>query len=607
MPGITGIIGVAGDTGNRQRVESMVSAMLYEGSYSSGVYVNDPIGLWVGWTSHQDSFSDGMPVWNETGDIGLIFSGEDFTDPSEVDALKAQGHSFDAGKGNYLVHLYEELGLRFLEKLNGWFSGILVDLRERKIYLFNDRYGLNRIYYHETPEALYFSSEAKSLLKVLPHLRRINLQSLGECFSCGCVLENRSLFSGVYLLPGGSVWIFSPGRQVKKETYFKPAQWESQSKCGPQEYQDKLGATFSRILSRYLRGPEQVGMSLTGGVDSRMIMAWLPPTCGHLPCYTFAGMYRDSRDVRIASEVAKLCRQPHTVIRVNGNFFGEFPALAERTVYISDGAMDVSGAAELYVNRLAREIAPVRLTGNYGGEVLRGLVAFKPRSMNADFLEPAFAGMVRDARDTYNALLQGHRTAFIAFRQVPWHHYNRLVVEQSQLTLRSPYLDNDLVALAYQAPADLPASKDSSLRLIADGNPALARLETDHGLVPFSSSLRAKISNLCQEFTVRAEYAYDYGMPQWLARVDHMAAPLHFEELFLGRHKFCHFRIWYRDQLSPYVKDVLLDSRTRSRSFLQGSRLEEMVTSHTDGRCNHTLDIHRILTTELVHRLLIEG
>jgi len=338
-----------------------------------------------------------------------------------------------------------------------------------------------------------------------------------------------------------------------------------------------------------------------------MIMAWLPTTCGHLPCYTFAGMYRDCRDVRIAREVAKLCRQPHAVIRVNSNFFDEFPALAERTVYISDGAMDVSGAAELYVNRLAREIAHVRFTGNYGGEVLRGLITFKPHRVSADFLEPEFAGVVRDACETYNALAQGHRTSFIAFKQVPWHHYNRLAIEQSQLTLRSPYLDNELVALAYQAPVDLPASKDPSLRLIADGNPALARLETDRGLVPFSSSLRAKISNLFQEFTVRAEYAYDYGMPEWLAAVDHLAAPLHFEKLFLGRHKFCHFRVWYRDQLSPYVKDVLLDSRTRARPFLQVAGLEEMVRSHTNGRRNHTLEIHRILTTELTYRLLIEG
>ena len=58
----------------------------------------------------------------------------------------------------------------FLEKLNGWFSGVLLDLREQKFVLFNDRYGVNRIYYHEDSRGFYFSSEAKSLLKILPAL-----------------------------------------------------------------------------------------------------------------------------------------------------------------------------------------------------------------------------------------------------------------------------------------------------------------------------------------------------------------------------------------------------------------------------------------------------
>ena len=60
-----------------------------------------------------------------------------------------------------------------------------------------------------------------------------------------------------------------------------------------------------------------------------------------------------------------------------------------------------------------------------------------------------------------------------------------------------------------------------------------------------------------QEFTFKAEYAYDYGMPQWLARLDHVFAPLRLEKLFLGRHKVAHFRVWYRDELSHYLKEIL--------------------------------------------------
>jgi len=54
----------------------------------------------------------------------------------------------------------------------------------------------------------------------------------------------------------------------------------------------------------------------------------------------------------------------------------------------------------------------------------------------------------------------------------------------------------------------------------------------------------------------KAEYAYDYGMPQWMARIDHLFSWFHLERLFLRRHKFNHFRVWYRDSLSDYVRET---------------------------------------------------
>ena len=118
--------------------------------------------------------------------------------------------------------------------------------------------------------------------------------------------------------------------------------------------------------------------------------------------------------------------------------------------------------------------------------------------------------------------------------------------------------------------------------------------------------LLGHMQQLYEEFTAKSEYAYDYGMPQWLARIDHILAPLHLERLFLGRHKFYHFRVWYRDELSQYVKDMLLDSCTRKRPYLRETFLEEMVNSHLKGNRNYTLEIHRALTIELIQRQLIE-
>src|SRR4029453_19059679 len=135
---------------------------------------------------------------------------------------------------------------------------------------------------------------------------------------------------------------------------------------------------------------------------------------------------------------------------------------------------------------------------------------------------------------------------------------NKFTVERSQVTYRTPYFDNDLIALAYQTPAKL-LHNEPALRVIADGNPALAKIATDRGLVLRSIPGVDRALHWYQEFTFKAEYAFDYGMPQWLAAVDHMFANLRLEKLFLGRHKVAHFRVWYRDELSPWLRELLLD------------------------------------------------
>ena len=283
-------------------------------------------------------------------------------------------------------------------------------------------------------------------------------------------------------------------------------------------------------------------MSLTGGLDGRMIMAWARPNRGEMPCYTFNGSYRDCADARIARKVAAACGQLHQTISVGDEFLAQFPRLAEQTVCITDGAMDVTGAAELYVNRLAREIAPVRLTGNYGSEILRRHVAFKPHALTSEMFSSDFLPHLAAAARAYSEEAAGNQLSFIAFKQVPWHHYARLAVEQSQISVRSPFLDNDLVALAFQAPPEAAASLSPSLRLIAEGNSALGQIPTDRGITYPADRMMNRVHRSIQEFLAKAEYAYDYGMPNWLARADRYLAPLQLERFFLGHQKFCHFR-----------------------------------------------------------------
>jgi asparagine synthase (glutamine-hydrolysing) len=604
VPGIVGLVTRKPREQAEAELLRMVDVLRHEPFYATGTWVDEALGVYVGWIARKDSFSDGMPLRNERGDV-LVFSGEEFGEPGTAGRLRERGHRLDAEGPSYLVHLYEEDPF-FWAGLNGRFHGLVADRTRGTVTLFNDRYGLQRVYYHEAREAFYFAAEAKAILAVRPELRRVDVRGLGELVACGCVMEDRTLFAGIHLLPGAAAWVYQRGSLARKDTYFRRAEWESQPVLEPEPFYREVREVFARNLARYFKAREPIGMSLTGGLDTRMIMAWQKHPPGALSCYTFGGMYRECRDVRVARQVARASGQPHQVISVGQEFLARFPRYAERTVYITDGCLDVSHAADLYVSEHARDIGPVRMTGNYGGEVLRRVVAFKPQPLPLGFAGD-LSPYARQAEETFGSLRQGHPLSFALFRQAPWHHHGLLALEESQLSVRSPYLDTELVRIVFRAPPAAVANEDMCLRLVADGNAALGRIPTDRGLGGERGRLAIVASRGLAEFSRKAEYAYDYGMPQWLARVDHWAQRVRLERLFLGRHKFYHFRIWYRDALAKYVREVLLDPRTLARPYLVRSGVEAIVQGHLRGDRNYTDEIHRVLTLELLHRLLIDS
>jgi asparagine synthase (glutamine-hydrolysing) len=609
MPGIVGLITRMPREQAQSQLLRMVETLRHESSYVTGTWIDESLGIYVGWAVRKNGFADGMPLRNEKKDKVLIFAGEEYPDPAIKRQLKEHGHTFESTGPEYLVHLAEEDPV-FPKNLNGRFHGLLTDINSGAATLFNDRYGMQRIYYHESKEAFYFAAEAKAILEIRPDLRNADARGLGEFVACGCVLEDRTIFQDIHALPPASAWVFRNGRLDRKGKYFEASEWENQGPLEPEAYYQQLQQVFSANLPRYFDGQERVGMSLTGGLDTRMVMARWKAAPQSLPCYTFGGPY-DCQDVVIAREVARISGQSYQVIPVGDEFLSRFAHYAERAVYLSDGCAAVNRAADLYVNEIAAGIAPVRMTGNYGSEILRRLRAFKPGLPSAGLFQPEFLSQVDLAAGTYDKHFQGHAVSFTAFRQAPWYQQGLLALEQTQLSLRSPFLDNDLVQTAFRAPkseimkSDIFEDNDECGRLISEGDAALAQVPTDRGLGGKKSWLTPMRRGLL-EFTFKAEYAYDYGMPQWMARIDHGFSMLHFERLFLGRHKFCHFRVWYRDALAQYVREILLDPRTLSRPYIERNTLETMVSHHLKGDRNYTTEIHRLLTLELQHRLFLD-
>jgi asparagine synthase (glutamine-hydrolysing) len=605
MPGIAGLITQLPKERAVALLCQMVKALAHEPFYETGIWMDEPLGIYVGWAVRKGSFCDRMPVTNETGSVTLVLSGEVYPAAGTIEELKAKGHSFDERPAAYLPHLCEEEP-DFPLSLNGLFHGIVADRKRGTVALFNDRYGMHKLCYHQSSEAFYFAAEAKAILAVRPELRTVDERSLGEFVACSCVLGNRTVFKRIQVLPGGSAWFFRNAEIDRKTTYFEAREWENQVPLDPESYYRELRDTFARNLQLYFAGREQAGMTLTGGMDTRLIMAWHKSPPGSLPCYTFGGVVRECHDVRIARRIADLCKQPYQVIPIGEEFLAQFPRYAERSVYLTEGGVDVYRASDLYVSERARRIAPAKVVGTYGSEIVRHAVMFKAVTPPAGLLKPDFLPFIRQAQETYSELRREHPLTFAAFHQSPWYHQGILALENSQLTVRSPYLDNDFVRTVFRAPQNDTVNGDIRLRLIKEGDPILGRMQTDLGFGG-NAGVFSKISRAMLHFTFKAEYAYDYGMPQWLSRTDNVLSAFHLERMFLGRHKVSHFRIWYKDALSKYVREILLDERTLSRPYLERGAVEAVVEGHTRRGLNYTSAIHKLLSVELLHRVFFDA
>ena len=235
MPGIVGLITRIPRERAERELLTMVETLRHEPFYLTGTWINESLGVYVGWVARQGSFSDGMPLASEQENIAMVFSGEDHSEAGMSIKLKERGHAAKPDGPRYLIHLYEE-DPTFPAGLNGWFHGLIADRTRGTAMLFNDRFGMHRLYYHESKDAFYFAAEAKAILAVRPELRRINAQGLGEWIECGCVLENRTLFENLHVLPPASTWVFRNGSVERKASYFQPREWEEQGTLSPERF-----------------------------------------------------------------------------------------------------------------------------------------------------------------------------------------------------------------------------------------------------------------------------------------------------------------------------------------------------------------------------------
>lgn len=583
MPGIVGVICRAPYAECERHLGIMLAAMNRGKGHATGTALYPSMGAYLGWVAHHGSLAERESSAVRPGGARLLLAGE-FNAPTDP------------------IASYEREDNGFARRLNGLFAGVVVDPIHERLLLFNDRYGSERIYFYERPGMVFFASEAKALLSVLPEARSLDDAGVADFLAYGSARGGRTLFRDVHLIPGGTVWRFDRGNAIERVRYFVPSEWEEQEPLDNRAFSSAFEQAFAEVLPKYFPETERVGISITGGLDTRMIMACRPRS-SDAACYTYAAETGETLDVTLGRRISQVCGLEHHVLRLGPDFLHRFGQHLDETVWVTDGCAGALGAHELGLSRLARELAPVRLTGNFGSELLRGVSTYKPLGLSENLIHVDFRGRLAEAR---NARTASHPITHAAFEEIPEHLFGTLAAARAVLTVRTPYLDSALVRLAYSAPALARRSSQSAMDLIAHRDLELARIPTDRGLIPARPSGTLSLLRLFHAVAFKLDYLHKEGLPGRMSGLEPVFRGLSAIGI-LGLHKFLAYRGWFRVELAPYVREVLSDPRTGRMPYWDGRTLASLAEDHISGRRNCVKEIHAVLTLEAVQRMLLEG
>jgi asparagine synthase (glutamine-hydrolysing) len=590
MPGIAVLVGVESQTERDDLMAKMIGAMRHEEAYvSETMTATGAASVALGYAGHGDT-----SLWEKpAAQVGpepamVLFSGELYREIKR-----------DQSDAEYVAERYAKEGVECLGSLDGTFSCVILDRHNQCLYIFNDRFGMHRLFCGQEGNQVCIASEAKAIAAAFPACRSLDPTGVAEFLACGCTIRDQSLLHGVLILPAASLLTVRPNGELRRQTYFSPLEWESQSRYDIDDFEDAMFAALHDAIRRR-RGAvagKVSALSLTGGVDSRLVLAVGGFRPGEIPCYSFGSYRRESLDVKIARQVAQRSGQEFLPIVIDRSFAADLPEYYERAVHLSDGYIGIGGAAELRVVTRAREISPIRLTGNYGSELLRGVRAFGFRAPRPKVTTREIDPVLEEVRSAFDEIgAMASATSFVAFHQAQHQAYGRTAVERAYLRPRTPFLDRDLVRLMYRAPTGLDGLA-LSRELIRRSSADLLSVATDRGYFGRAPKPLRATTRVWREVMFKAEYAIGNGLPDTLAPLSPLFGTLGLESFVLGRNKFYHVRQYLRHGLADFLRDHLLDpALVSSIPFIDSKGVHAALCDHYEHRENNAGLLDRLLT-----------
>jgi len=605
-------------------VQRMLDTIRHRGPDDEGLWVNGHVGLGSRRLAIIDlSPRARQPMTNDDGSLHLVFNGEIYNFQALRADLERRGHRFRSDSDTEtILRLYEDEGIKCLDRLWGMFALALWDARDGSLIVARDRLGKKPLFYHFNGEHLVFGSEPKTILQDPDVTAEADPSAIDHYLTYGYVPSPLSAFRGLRKLPPAHYLRLHEGA-LSVERY-----WTLRYSPKREEREDhlieELGALLREAVRLRLIADVPVGALLSGGLDSSTVVALMRQvTSGRITTFSIGFEDADYDELRYAREVARRFDTDHHELVVRPNAVELLPRLVW---HYNEPFADSSAVPSYAVCQMARRLVTVALNGDGGDESFLGYDRYQAARLGrlADALpRPLLAGVVHgaswlphtDPKSRVHAL----RRFVEALGLERARRYARWMVVFDEETRRA------LCTPAFQSAVagGTPLARLDALFASADGDgDAEAAASADvHLYLPDDLLVKMDIASMANSLELRSPFL-DHRVVEFAAALPsrmklrgttqkYLVKALMrgvLPESILGRAKMG-FAVpidrWLRQELRQMTHDVLLDSRARQRGYFDPEGVRKLLEAHEAGQPRHR-QLWALLMLELWHRTFID-
>jgi asparagine synthase (glutamine-hydrolysing) len=352
-------------------VEAMTGTIAHRGPDDEGFLVEGPLGLGFRRLSIIDLAGGHQPMSDVEQTVWVIFNGEIYNFRELRAELESRGHRFRTSSDTEaIVHGYKEWGTNVFDRLNGMFGVAIWDVSKQRLVLARDAMGIKLVYYAIRNGSLWFGSEMRPVLAALGQHPEVDPVALNLFLRYRYTPSPLTIFKGVEKLPPGTMLVVENG-VARRERWYRYTPTPASTPKTEDEACEELMQLYRDAIRRHLISDVPVGVLLSGGMDSALLLALMNEHGGPWPAYTVGyGESFEDDELADAAETALQLGARHIPVKLDR---AEFERSLPRIVGALEEPIATSSIVPMYfVSQRARQDVKVALIGQGPDELFGG-------------------------------------------------------------------------------------------------------------------------------------------------------------------------------------------------------------------------------------------